>query len=64
MITEKQKWFINKLLNEVEALGSTNVQHSTNFYGSYQGDSYRCSSKDASEDIQMLLDLKKELTNK
>lgn len=60
MITDKQKWFINKLLKEIEAYGD-NVQHQTNFYGVYQGDSYRCSSKEASEDIQILLEIKKEL---
>ena len=60
MITDKQKWFINKLLKEIEAYGD-NAQHLTNFYGVYQGDSYRCSIKEASEDIQMLLEIKKEL---
>lgn len=59
-ITEKQIWFINKLLKEIEAYGG-NAQHQTNFYGVYQGDSYRCSIKEASEDIQMLLEIKKEL---
>lgn len=59
-ITEKQIWFINKLLKEIEAYGD-NAQHQTNFYGVYQGDSYRCSIKEASEDIEMLLEIKKEL---
>jgi len=60
MITDRQKWYINKLLKEIEALGG-DAQSVTSFYGAYQGNSYRCSKRDASEDIQMLLEIKNEL---
>lgn len=60
MISEKQKWFIMKLIKEIESLGRI-IESNELYYLSNLCDSYKTSKKEASEDIDYLLRLKKEM---
>ena len=57
MMTAKQKWFLEKLMKEVEELGYTFSGKET-FYGSNGYNSHSTTSKEASQDISMLLKIK------
>lgn len=58
MMTSKQKWFISKLMKEIEEAGNCKVIANDTFYGSNGFDSYRTSKKEASDDISFLLKIK------
>lgn len=65
MMTSKQQWFINKLMTEIETIGgkkALNKAINDTNYGSENMDSYKVSVAQASEDIQILLTMKEELT--
>ena len=57
MMTSKQKWFLNKLFTEIENLGGKNIAQNSK-YASVGFDLYKMSSKMASQDIQMCLEIK------
>ena len=57
MMTSKQKWFLEKLMKEIEALGYEFNGRET-FYGSNGYSTYGTTSKEASQDISMLLKVK------
>lgn len=62
-MTSKQKWLIGKLMSEIEeATGYVFTGNETN-YGSNGYDSYRTTTKEASADIEMLLDIKRDVMN-
>ncbi len=58
MMTSKQKWFIGKLMKEIEEAGNCEINATDLLYGCNQFDSYRTSKKDASQDIEYLLKVK------
>lgn len=60
MMTSKQKWFIGKLIKELEDMGCK-VDSGDTLYGSKGYDTYRTSKKEASEDISMLLNIKEQV---
>ena len=57
MMTSKQKWFVMKLLKEIEELGYKVDPNELLFAGNHY-DIYRTSKREASEDIDYLLKLK------
>lgn len=62
MMTSKQKYFLNKLFIEIENLGGKDIAQNSNF-ASVGFDSYKMTSKMASHDIQMCLDIKSKMEN-
>lgn len=62
MMTDKQSWFVCKLLNDIEKGFGVNLTIQTN-YGSNGCDKYRTSIREASEDIKFLLKAKENLEN-
>lgn len=62
MMTSKQKWFVNKLLKEIETEFKEDLGLQTNF-GSNGYDAYRTTIKEASDDISFLLKAKENLEN-
>lgn len=60
MMTSKQKWFLNKLFTEIENMGGTDIAQDSN-YASVHFDSYSMTSKMASQDIQMCLEIKEKM---
>lgn len=62
MITSKQKWFLNKLFTEIENLGGKDIAQNSNF-AAVGFDSYKMTSKMASQDIQMCLEIKEKMEN-
>lgn len=62
MMTSKQKWFLNKLFTEIENMGGEDVAQHSN-YASVHFDSYKMTSKMASQDIQMCLEIKEKMEN-
>lgn len=62
MMTSKQKWFLNKLFTEIENLGGKDIAQNSNF-AAVGFDSYKMTSKMASQDIQMCIDIKSKMEN-
>jgi hypothetical protein len=62
MMTDKQKWFISKLMKEIETMGYVFEGYETN-YGSNSYDTYRTSKQEASEDIDKLIKIKDMMLN-
>lgn len=63
MMTEKQRWFILKLMKEIETIGNCNVDADDTVFGSNEFNTYRTSKKDASDDIGYLLKIKELMSN-
>lgn len=62
MMISKQKWFLNKLFTEIENMGGEDIAQNSN-YASVHFDSYRMTSKMASQDIEMCLEIKAKMEN-
>lgn len=62
MMTSKQKWFIGKLMKEIEEMGYSFNGNET-YYGSAAYDSYQVTKQEASKDIDMLLSVKAAMEN-
>lgn len=60
MMTSKQKYFLNKLFTEIENLGGKEIAQNSN-YASVGFDSYKMTSKMASQDIQICLEIKEKM---
>ena len=63
MMTNKQKWFIFKLMKEIETLANCSININDLIFGSNEFNVYRTSKKDASSDISYLLKIKELLTS-
>lgn len=62
-MTSKQKWFLEKLMNEIEKEADYEfLGHETN-YGSKGYDFYMVTTREASDDIDMLLKIKANVEN-
>ena len=60
MMTNKQKWFLNKLFTEIENMCGSDIAQMSNF-ASVSFDSYKMTSQMASQDIQMCLEIKEKM---
>ena len=63
MMTEKQKWFILKLMKEIEKIGNCKISANDTVFGSNEFNPYRTSKKEASNDIGYLLKIKELMSN-
>lgn len=62
-MTNKQRWLIEKLMKEIEKLSGYVFTGRETYYGSNGYDFYSTTKKEASADIEMLLNIKNDVLN-